>query len=70
MSPKVVAVIPAHAGIQMIEESPHSGTTSLFHPRCGVLLLLDSRLVELLAIRLSWQTTPAKSLVMRGNDER
>jgi hypothetical protein len=23
---------------------------------------------ELLAIRLSWQTAPAKSLVMRGND--
>jgi hypothetical protein len=31
-------------------------------------VLLDSRLMELLAIRLSWQTTPAKSLVMRGND--
>ncbi|HSM98883.1 MAG TPA: hypothetical protein VLS47_07685 [Gallionella sp.] len=29
---------------------------------------LDSRLMELLAIRLSWQKTPAKSLVMRGND--
>ncbi|HEX7455733.1 MAG TPA: hypothetical protein VF296_06800 [Gallionella sp.] len=30
---------------------------------------LDSRLMKQLAIRLSWQTTPAKSLVMRGNDE-
>src|SRR3990167_4211467 len=29
---------------------------------------LDSRLMKLLAIRLSWQRTPAKSLVMRGND--
>jgi hypothetical protein len=29
---------------------------------------LDSRLIELLAIRLSWQTTPAKSLVVRWND--
>ncbi|HEY6094786.1 MAG TPA: hypothetical protein VIU93_07515 [Gallionellaceae bacterium] len=25
--------------------------------------------MEQLAIRLSWQTTPAKSLVMRGDDE-
>jgi len=32
------------------------------------LFLLDSRLMKLLAIRLSWQKTPAKSLVMRGND--
>ncbi len=30
---------------------------------------LDSRLMKLLAIRLSWQITPAKSLVIRGNDE-
>jgi hypothetical protein len=30
---------------------------------------LDSGLMKLLAIRLSWQKTPAKSLVMRRNDE-
>lgn len=31
------------------------------------LELLDSRLMKQLAIRLSCQTTTAKSLVMRGN---
>jgi hypothetical protein len=30
--------------------------------------LLDTGLMELLAIRLSWQTTPAKSLVIRRYD--
>jgi hypothetical protein len=34
----------------------------------GFFYQLDSRLMKQLAIRLSWQTTPAKSLVMRGND--
>ncbi|MCK9200469.1 MAG: hypothetical protein M0P59_09290 [Gallionella sp.] len=34
----------------------------------GLFNCLDSGLMELLAIRLSWQTTPAKSLVMRRND--
>jgi hypothetical protein len=34
----------------------------------GIFELSDSGLMELLAIRLSWQTTPAKSLVMRRND--
>jgi hypothetical protein len=29
---------------------------------------LDSGLMKLLAIRLSWPKTPAKSLVMRRND--
>ncbi len=35
----------------------------------GLINSLDSRLMKQLAIRLSWQTAPAKSLVMRGNDE-
>ena len=34
-----------------------------------VLPPLPNPLIKLLAIRLSWQNTPAKSLVMRGNDE-
>ncbi|OIR07845.1 hypothetical protein GALL_101270 [mine drainage metagenome] len=33
----------------------------------GCVLLLDSGLMELLAIRLSWQTAPAKSLVIPLN---
>ena len=38
-------------------------------PLCGIFLNhLDSRLMKQLAIRLSEQTTLAKSLVMRGND--
>jgi hypothetical protein len=44
MSRPYGSVIPAKAGIQLIEESPRSGTTSQFCPRCGVFVLLDSRL--------------------------
>jgi len=49
------SVIPAKAGIQLIEKSPRSGSTIGFCP-----------LMEQLAIRLSWQITPAKSLVIHG----
>jgi hypothetical protein len=44
------------------------------HRTCGFVRYaaffdkLDSCLMKLLAIRLSWQKTPAKSLVMRRND--
>ena len=34
----------------------------------GNIFLLDFGLMKQLAIRLSWQTTPAKSLVIRRND--
>jgi hypothetical protein len=63
-------VIPAKAGIQLIEYPRERGTLSRFGPLRGVHFLLDSGLMELLAIRLSWQTTPAKSLVIRRNDGR
>ena len=36
-------VIPAQAGIQLIEKFPRSGST-IFCPLCGVSFLLDSRL--------------------------
>ena len=61
-------VIPAQAGIQQNILAAKRATVEL-RPASRVLYYqLDSRLMELLAIRLSWQTTPAKSLVMRGND--
>jgi hypothetical protein len=31
-----ISVIPAQAGIQMIEQPPRSRTTSRFCPRCGM----------------------------------
>jgi len=37
-------VIPAQAGIQLIEKSSRSETTTWFCPLRGVLFLLDSRL--------------------------
>jgi hypothetical protein len=61
-------VIPAQAGIQLIEQSPRSGTEPGHCPLRGTIFSLDSRLMKQPAIRLSWQKTPAKSLVMRGND--
>jgi len=36
-------VIPAKAGIQLIEKFPHSGSTSRFRPLRGLFVLLDSR---------------------------
>jgi len=62
-------VIPAQAGIQMIKASPAKRDDIAILSRfAGCLFLLDSRLIKLLVIRLSWHKTPAKSLVMRGND--
>src|SRR3989338_7960054 len=49
------SVIPAKAGTQLIEKSPRSGPTIGFCP-----------LMEQPAIRLSWQITPVKSLVIHG----
>jgi len=51
------SVIPAKAGIQHVKELRVAGKAVL----CGVVPL-----VELLAIRLGCQKTPANSLVMRG----
>jgi len=48
-------VIPAQAGIQIVKKFPRSGSTSRYCP-----------LMKSLAIRLSWQKTPAKTLVIRG----
>ena len=36
-------VIPAKAGIQLIEKFPHSGSTSRFRPLRGLFVLQDSR---------------------------
>jgi hypothetical protein len=60
-------VIPAQAGIQLIKKTCGARQNQRLAASRGVVSL-DSRLMELLAIRLSWQITPAKSLVMRGND--
>jgi hypothetical protein len=49
---------------------PRSGQNQDVAPLTrGFVIQLDSGLMKLLAIRLSWQKTPAKSLVMRRNDE-
>jgi hypothetical protein len=75
LAPELVILAPnnpirgqAAAGIQLIETSPRSGSIPKLCPLRELFFLLDSRLMELLAIRLGWQTAPAKSLVMHGND--
>ena len=40
----ISTVIPAQAGIQLIEEFPRSGAISRFCPLRGMFVLLDSRL--------------------------
>ncbi|MFA6920760.1 MAG: hypothetical protein WC216_02870 [Gallionella sp.] len=37
------SVIPAKAGIQLIEKIPPGGSRSMFCPLCGVYISLDSR---------------------------
>ena len=41
---QISAVIPAKAGIQLIEKYPRSGATNGFCPLRGMYVLLDSRL--------------------------
>jgi len=61
------SVIPAQAGIQRFYLIC---LLALFPVLRGSFFIgLDSRLLNYLAIRLSWQKTPAKSLVMRVNDD-